>query len=93
MNASCSRLNHRLHQFEGVQISAEARLGIGNHRCEPLNPVATFCMMDLVRPDQGLIDAPHQIGHAVGWIQALIGIHLSRVVGICSHLPSTDINC
>ena len=40
--------NHRLHQFESVQRSAEARFGIGDDRSEPVRTVAAFAVVHLI---------------------------------------------
>ena len=48
--------------------------------------------MNLVGAGQRLVDAAHHVRHAVGRIQGLVGIHLSRVVGVGRNLPATEVN-
>ena len=92
MNARRARLDHRLHQFEGIQVSAEARFGVREHRGKPVNSILAFGVMNLIGADQRLIDSPHQVRHTVRRIEALVGIHLPRVVGIGRRLPAADVN-
>ncbi len=57
-----------------------------------MNAVLPFGVMNLVGARERLIDFPDHVRNAVGWIQTLIRIHLSGVVGIGRDLPSTHIN-
>src|ERR1039458_5574825 len=92
MNAGGARLNHGLHEFEGVEVAAESRFGVGNERSEPVRAVVAFGVMDLVGPHQGLIDAATQIRHAVGRIKTLVGVHLAGIVGVGGDLPISYID-
>ena len=49
-------------------------------------------MVDLVGPLQCTVDAAAKVGDTIRRIQALVGIHLSRIVGVRRHLPSTHID-
>ena len=49
-------------------------------------------MVDLVSAHQGLIDAARQIGHAVGGIETLVGVHLAGIIGVGGDLPAAYIN-
>ena len=82
MNASGAGLDHCLHQFEGIQVAAESRFRVGDQRSEPVRFVSAVRMMDLVGAQQGLVQAAHEIRHAIGRIQTLVRIHLRGVVGI-----------
>ena len=57
-----------------------------------MHSILGFGMMDLVRASKGLIDAATKIGHAVGGIQALVGIHLPSIVGVGRDLPATHVD-
>ena len=48
MDAGGARLDHRLHQFEGVERPAEAGLGVGDDRREPVGRVVALEPRDLV---------------------------------------------
>ena len=41
---------------------------------------------------EGVIDAAHDIGHAIGRIQNLIGIHLPRDIGVGGDLSAAQVN-
>src|SRR6266516_3329640 len=49
-------------------------------------------MMDLVCTLQCTVDLAHQCGNTVAWVQALVGIHLSGIIGIRGDLPSADVD-
>ncbi len=49
-------------------------------------------MVYLVGALQGVVDAPHQIGHAIGRIEALVGIGLRGSVVVAGHLPAADVD-
>jgi hypothetical protein len=50
-------------------------------------------VVDLIRTRERVVDAPHNLGYRVRWVQALIGIHLSGKVRIGGDLPAAKINC
>lgn len=43
-------------------------------------------MLDLVGALEGVVDALHQHGHTVDWVQALVRVHLARHIGVACHL-------
>src|ERR1700733_13525065 len=92
VNAGSASFDHRLHQLERIKVPAKAGFGIGDQWSKPLDAVFAFGMMYLVRPHERLVNAAAKIGHAIGRIQTLVGIHLSGIVGIGSDLPAADIN-
>jgi hypothetical protein len=49
-------------------------------------------VLDLVGPLQGAVDAPHHLGDAVDRVQALVGIGLTRGVGVGRHLPARQVD-
>ncbi len=88
-----SGFNHGLHEFERVQRTAEPGLGVGNDRSKPVRSIPVlFRVFDLVGAHESLIDTPDQLGNAVGWIEALIGVRLPRLVGVGGHLPAAHVN-
>lgn len=44
-------------------------------------------MLNLVSTLQGLVEALNQQGHAVSGVEALIGVHMTRCIGIACDLP------
>ena len=94
VHASRARLDHALHQFERIQRATEAGFRIGHQRRKPGLPRSHFPlrMMHLVGPLQRAVDAAAKIRNAVRRIQALVGIHLPRIVGVRRHLPSAHID-
>ena len=92
VHAGGAGLDHALHQLEGVERSAEAGLGVGHDRQEVVAIVAPFDVLHLVGAAQGVVDPPHDVGHAVGRVQALIRIHLPGVVGVGRHLPAAQVD-
>ena len=85
-------LDQRLRQLEGVQYAAKSGFRIGHQGHYPLDTVAALGMMDLIGAHQSLVDAPHHLRHAVGRIQALVGIDLARQIVVGRHLPAADID-
>ena len=56
VNARGARLDIGLHDLEAVERAAEAGLGVGEDRREPVALRAAFQMLDLVGALQGLVD-------------------------------------
>ena len=92
MHAGGARLDHRLHQLEGVKGAAKSGFGVGNQRHEPVNTVLAFGVMDLVGANEGVVEASAKIGYRVGGIETLVGIHLAGVVGVSRNLPAANID-
>ena len=57
VHARGARLDHRLHQLEGVERPAEAGLGVGHDRREPVRSPLALGVLDLVGALQRLVDA------------------------------------
>src|SRR5207245_272620 len=72
--------------------SVRAIISVGDQGSKPIDSVLSLSMVNLIRAGQRLIDAPDDIGHAIHWIQALVGIHLASIVGIGGHLPTAHID-
>ena len=93
MNPGGPGLDHLLHQFERIEGTTESGLGIGHDGGEPVGPVFPAVQhLNLVGTTQGVVDAPDHRRHAVGWIQALVRIHLIGQVGVGGHLPAAQVN-
>jgi hypothetical protein len=85
-------LDHRLHQLEGVQRSAEAGLGVGHDRREPVAGDVALRVLDLVGALQRPVDAAHDVRDAVRRVQALVRVGLRRVVRVGGHLPAGQVD-
>src|SRR5262249_57542151 len=72
MNAGGARFDVGLHDLMRVKRPAEARLGVGDDRSEPMMARAAFGMLDLVGQAQCLIDAPAEIWSGIGGCKALM---------------------
>ncbi len=57
VDARGAGLDERLHQLERVQRAAEAGLGVGDDRREPVRAVPALRRVDLVGAEQGVVDA------------------------------------
>ena len=76
MHARRAGLDHGFGEFVHLECTAEARFHVGDDRREPVGCVGAFEVVDLIGAAEGVIDAAHDIGHVIGRIQTLIGIHL-----------------
>ena len=56
VHAGGAGLDHRLHQLEGVERAAEAGLGVGDDRREPVRARLAFGVLDLVGALQRVVD-------------------------------------
>ena len=92
VHPGCARVDHPLHQLEGVQGTAKAGLGVGHDGSEPMGVARVFAGLDLIGARQRRVDGAHHGRNAVGRIQALIGIHLSGEISVGSDLPSRNVN-
>jgi hypothetical protein len=77
VHTSCPGFDHAFHQLEGIERPAEARFGIGHDRQKIVMVAAALQMLDLIRSTQRVVDAADDHRHAVGRVQALVGIHLT----------------
>ena len=92
VHARGARFDHRLHQLESVQRTAEAGFGIGYDRQHPVDRVLPFTMRHLICTQQRIVDSLHHLRHAVRRIETLIGIHLAAGVGVGRNLPAAQVN-
>ena len=49
-------------------------------------------MANLVGAHQGIVDAANDVRNAIGGVQALVRIHLARIVGVGRDLPTTKVD-
>jgi hypothetical protein len=49
-------------------------------------------LVDLVGAAERLVDPPDDVGHAGRRVEALVGIHLAREVGVAGHLPAAHVD-
>ena len=92
VHARGARLDHLLHQLEGVQHAAEAGFGVRDDRLEPVDGVVAFGVVQLVRALQRAVDAPDHGRHRVRRIQRLVRIHLAGEIRIARDLPAGEID-
>jgi hypothetical protein len=92
VHACGAGLDHRLHQLEGVQGAAEARLGVGDDRQEVVDPVAALDRRDLVGTHQRVVQPPHERRRAVRRVEALVRIRLAGEVCVRRHLPARQVD-
>ena len=92
MDARRARLDIGLHDLEAVERPAEAGLGIGDDRREPVALGAALHMLDLVGALQGAVDPAAELGPGIGGIERLIGIHRAGGVGVGGDLPAGEID-
>ncbi len=92
VDASGARLDHGLHQLEGVQGAAEASFRVGDERSKPVDAVLALGVMDLVGPHQGIVQPATQVGYGVGRVEALVRIHLPGIVSVGRDLPAAHVD-
>ena len=93
MHARGAGFDHLPHDFVGVEWPAKSGFRVGENGYIPIDGFGLiFEYRDLISSLKSLVDAAHQGRHAVGGIQALIGIHLAGQVGVGRHLPAADVD-
>ena len=92
MHARSASLDHGFGQLVHVERAAEARFHVGHDRREPVGCGVALEVVDLIGAGERVIDAAHDIGHAIGRLQTLIGIHLPRAVCMGGDLPAAQVN-
>ena len=92
VDAGGARLDIGLHDLEAVQRAAEAGLGVGDDRREPVALGAALGMLDLVGALEGAVDPAAQLRAGIGRIERLVGIHGAGGVGVGGDLPARQID-
>ena len=72
--------------------AAKAGFGVGYDGRHPVVVVLPTHVSDLVGALQGLVDAPHQLRHAIHRVQALIRISFAGAVVVARHLPAAHVD-
>ena len=92
VHAGGARLDHRPHQLVGVERAAEAGLGVGDDRREPVRPVVALRPVDLVGAQERVVQAPHDLRHRVRRVEALVGVRRAREVRVGGDLPAREVD-
>ena len=92
VNAGGARLDIGLHDLEAVERAAEAGLGVGEDRREPVALGAAFEMLDLVGAGERLVDLARELGARIGRVERLVGVHRAADVRIRRDLPAGKID-
>ena len=79
-------------ELEDVQVAAEAGLHVGDDRDHPVDLVVAVGVVDLVGAQERAVDRAHDLGDAVDRVQALVGVHLAREVGVGRDLPAGEVD-
>src|SRR5699024_10040013 len=84
--------DHRAHELVDVQRAAEARLGVGDDRGEPVVDVLlSLGGLDLVGAHERVVDPTHDLRHRVGRVDRLVRVGLAGGVGIGGDLPAGEV--
>ncbi len=92
VNAGSTCLDVGLHDLERVQRATKACFRVGDDWHEPVDLGAAFGVLDLVGTLEGAIDAAAQFGAGIRRVEALVGIHRARGVGVGGDLPARQID-
>ena len=72
--------------------AAEAGLGVGDDRRQPVDRVVALGVGDLVGAQEGAVDPLHERGRAVRRVEALVGIRVAREVRVGGDLPAGEVD-
>ena len=93
VHARGAGLDHGLHQLVGVQRAAEAGLGVGHDRDQPvLDGLDALGELDLVGAQQRVVDAADHLRDRVGRVQRLVRVGVAGVVGVRGDLPAGEVD-
>ncbi len=85
-------LDERLHQLERVERTAEAGLGVGDDRREPVGAVLALGGVDLVGSQKRVVDPLHERRRAVRRVEALVGVGVAGEVRVGRDLPAGEVD-
>ena len=86
VHARSAGLDHRGHQFEGVEGAAEPGLGVRDDREAELC-FSAFGPGDLVGAPEGVVQTADDRGDRAHGVERLVGIGVLRRVRVGGHLP------
>ena len=92
VDSRCAGFDHPLHQLERVEVAAEAGLGVGDDRDEPVARDVALGLLDLVGAHQRPVQAAHERRHAVRRVERLVGIRVTGEVRVARDLPAGDVD-
>ncbi len=92
VHAGGTGLDHRLHQFEGIEHATETGFCIGHDRLQEVDVILAFGMVQLVGAQQRVVDALDHCRHRIGRVQRLVRVHLAGQVGVGRHLPAGQVD-
>ncbi|MBS1270636.1 MAG: hypothetical protein MAG794_01594 [Gammaproteobacteria bacterium] len=75
MYTSRARFDYTFHKFEGIQHTAETRLGVCHNGQEPVDAVVPFGMMNFIGTLEAIVYFAHHRRYGIDRIQALVRIH------------------
>src|SRR5699024_10934715 len=85
--------DHGLLQLVGVERATEAGLGVRDDRGEPvLDRLVILDAGDLVSAQEGVVDAADHGRDRVGGVQRLVGVRVTREVGVAGDLPAGEVD-
>ena len=91
VDAGRAGLDHRAHQLVGLEWAAEACLGVGDDRKQPVD-LPSLDRLDLAGAQQRVVQPADECGRAVGRVEALVGIRLPGEVCVCGDLPAGEVD-
>jgi hypothetical protein len=91
--AARARLDHRLHELEGVNRPSKTRFRIGHDRDHPRLVGLALAPVDLVGSQERIVQPPDERRDTVHRIDALIRIRLPREVAVGRDLPPRKVDC
>lgn len=92
MHRGGTRLDIGAHDLKGVQRSAKTCFGISNDGRMPMNVALALHVLDLIGTTQRVVDAPRELRAAIGWVEALVGIHPAREIVVRGDLPTRQVD-
>ena len=92
VDAGGAGLDERLHELERVQRPAEAGLGVGDDRREPVRAVLPLGGVDLVGAEERAVEALHERRGAVRRVEALVGVRVTGEVRVGRDLPAREVD-
>ena len=92
VDARGAGLDVRLHQLEGVERAAEARLRVRDDRREPVGRVVALRVRDLVGAQERRVDPPRERRAGVGGVEALVRVRAAGEVRVRRDLPAREVD-